>query len=311
MKTLSKNLRIIQKIKSIDQGVFYMLMATLTFAFMGGFVKMLSSQLPPLEVTFFRNIFGVFIIGASLWGMPIVQKGGKPWLLFFRGFMGLLALLAYFYNMAHIPLGEAVTYNKTSPLFLAFFAWIFLGERLPKLAILALIFGFIGIVLIAKPDGWMLDKYGLLGIFSGIGAALAYTSIRELKNYYDVRSIALSFMVVGSIGPLLLMGLAEITDPPKAYDFVISKFIMPHGISWLHIIAVGVFATASQLLMTKAYSLTKAGIVGTITYAQIIFAIIIGTLLGDPLPDMWTFLGISFVVVAGMFVMIPKEKSNV
>jgi len=297
-----------QKIQNIDRGVFYMLMATLTFAFMGGFVKTLSSQLPPLEVTFFRNIFGVLIIGMSLWKMPIVQKGGKPWLLFFRGFMGLLALLAYFYNMAHIPLGEAVTYNKTSPLFLAFFAWIFLGEKLPRLAVLALIFGFVGIVLIAKPEGGMLDKYGLLGIFSGIGAALAYTSIRELKNYYDIRSIALSFMVVGSIGPLLLMGLAELIEPPEAYDFVISRFVMPHGVTWLYIVAVGVLATASQLLMTKAYSLTKAGIIGTITYTQIIFAIIIGTVLGDPFPDIWSFLGISLVIIAGLLVMIPKDK---
>jgi len=285
-----------------------MLMATLAFAFMGGFVKTLSGQLPPLEVAFFRNIFGVLIIGASLWKIPMVQKGGKPWLLFFRGFMGLLALIAYFYNMANIPLGEAVTYNKTSPLFLAFFAWIFLGEKLPRLAILALIFGFVGIVLIAKPEGGMLDKYGLLGIFSGIGAALAYTSIRELKNYYDVRSIALSFMVIGSAGPLLLMGLAEFVEPTEAYDFLLSKFIMPHGITWLYIVAVGVLATASQLLMTKAYSLTKAGIIGTITYTQIIFAIIIGTVLGDPFPDIWSFLGISLVIIAGLLVMIPKDK---
>jgi len=297
-----------QRIKNLDQGVFYMLMATLAFAFMGGFVKTLSGQLPPLEVAFFRNIFGVLIIGASLWKIPMVQKGGKPWLLFFRGFMGLLALIAYFYNMANIPLGEAVTYNKTSPLFLAFFAWIFLGEKLPRLAILALIFGFVGIVLIAKPEGGMLDKYGLLGIFSGIGAALAYTSIRELKNYYDVRSIALSFMIIGSAGPLLLMGLAEFVEPTEAYDFLLSKFIMPHGITWLYIVAVGVLATASQLLMTKAYSLTKAGIIGTITYTQIIFAIIIGTVLGDPFPDIWSFLGISLVIIAGLLVMIPKDK---
>ena len=46
-----------------------------------------------------------------------VQKGGKPWLLLFRGFMGFMALLSFFHLMAHIPLGEAVTYNATFPLF--------------------------------------------------------------------------------------------------------------------------------------------------------------------------------------------------
>jgi len=91
--------------------------------------------------------------------------------------------------MAYIPLGEAVTYNKTSPLFVALFAWLFLNEKLHPSAILAIFLGFLGIVLVAKPDGFSFDKYDMLGIFSGIGAALAYTSIRELRKYYDTRAM--------------------------------------------------------------------------------------------------------------------------
>ncbi len=298
-----------QKILNIDAGIFYMLMATLTFAGMGGFVKILSQELPSLEVAFFRNIFGVVIVGYALYKKPMTTGGGKPLLLLFRGLAGFIALLAYFNNMANLPLGVAVTFNKTSPLFLAFFAWIFLGEKLPKTALLALIFGFGGIVMVAKPEGILeLDRDILLGLVSGIGAALAYTSIRELKNYYDVRAIALSFMVVGTIGPVILMILAEFITVPPAYDFMIAKFVMPEGIEWLYIIIAGVLATASQLLMTKAYSLTKAGIVGTITYTQILFAVIIGTILGDSFPDIWSWIGMGFIVVAGLLVTLPKEK---
>ena len=295
----------------IDAGIFYMLMATLTFAAMGGFVKTLSQTLPSLEVTFFRNIFGVAIIGTSLWRRPMTTAGGKPWLLFFRGAIGFVALLAYFNNMANLPLGTAVTFNKTSPLFLAFFAWIFLGERLPKLALLALLFGFAGIAMIAKPSGILsLDHDIMLGLISGIGAALAYTSIRELKNHYDIRTIALSFMAVGTVGPIILMALAEYITVPQSYDFLITRFVMPQGITWLYIIAVGIFATASQLLMTKAYSLTQAGIVGTITYTQILFAVIIGTLLGDQLPDLWSWIGMGLIVVAGLLVTVPKRTTS-
>ena len=285
-----------------------MLLATLTFAFMGGFVKLLSSSLPSVEITFFRNIFGVVIILLALYKTPTKSKGGKPLLLFFRGFMGFLALLAYFYNMANIPLGVATTYNKTSPLFLAFFAWIFLGERLPKSAILALIFGFVGIACIAKPNSFILDKYTILGLFSGIGAALAYTSIRELKNYYDTRVIALSFMSVGTIGPLILMLLSNYYNFDKSLDFIFAKFVMPKGIEWLYIAGVGLLATASQLLMTKAYSLTKAGIIGAVTYTQILFGTIVGILLGDKVPDFLTIVGMILIVVSGLLVVLPKSK---
>jgi len=292
--------------KNIDRGILLMLLASLTFAVMGGAAKILAESLPPLEVTFFRNIFGVAIILTALFAKPSKNKGGKPLLLFFRGFIGFLALLAYFYIMAHIPLGVAVTYNKTSPLFLAFFAWLFLGEKLPKKALFALVFGFIGIVLIAKPDGFSLSKYDLLGLFSGIGAALAYTSIRELKNYYDTRTIALSFMGVGTLGPIILMVIAEFITVPKELDFLLSKFVMPSGVDWIYIVIVGVMATISQLLMTKAYSLTKAGIVGTITYTQILFAVIIGTALGDMFPDIYTILGMICITIAGILVVVKK-----
>ncbi len=298
------------KILNIDAGIFFMLLSTLTFAAMGGFVKTLSMHLPSLEVTFFRNVFGVVIIGISLLRTPSSSKGGKPMLLFFRGFAGFVALLAYFNNMANLPLGTAVTFNKTSPLFLAFFAWIFLGEKLPRSAVWALLFGFVGIAMIAKPSGIIhLDHNIMLGLVSGIGAALAYTSIRELRKYYDVRTIAMSFMSVGTIGPVILMWISNYIFIPNGYEFMLSKFVMPHDIEWLYITAVGVFATISQLLMTKAYSLTKAGIVGTITYTQILFGVLIGTLLGDKLPDIYSWIGMGLIVIAGLLVTVPKTKS--
>ena len=81
---------------------------------------------------------------------------------------------------------------------------------------------------------------------------------------------------------------------------------MPQGQEWLYITAVGIFATASQLLMTRAYELTKAGIVGTISYSNIVFAVIIGIMLGDPMPDIWTVLGILLVILSGLLVALPK-----
>jgi drug/metabolite transporter (DMT)-like permease len=295
-------------IKNIDKGILLMLLASLSFAAMGGFAKVVSQILPPVEVTFFRNIFGVVLVGIAIWKVPLKQTGGKLLLLIFRGSMGFAALLAYFYIMAHIPLGEAVTYNKTSPIFVAIFAYLFLNEKLQKSALLAIIIGFIGIVLVAQPEGGAFDKYDILGIFSGIGAALAYTSIRELRKYYDTRAIVMSFMGVGTVAPLFLMLITPYVTVSSEFDWMFAEFVMPQGIVWLYVTAVGVFATISQLLMTKAYELTKAGIVGTISYSNIVFAVIIGVMLGDPIPNIWTILGIILVIVSGLMVALAKEK---
>jgi len=286
-----------------------MFLASLSFAVMGGFVKTVSHVLPPVEVTFFRNIFGVLLVGFAIYKSPLKQIGGRPLLLLFRGTMGFVSLLAYFYIIAYIPLGEAVTYNKTSPIFVAIFAYLFLSEKLNKWSIVAILLGFVGMACISFPqDGAVFSKYSILGIFSGIGAALAYTSIRELRQYYDTRAIVMSFMGVGTIAPLLLMFLTPYVEAPESLEFMFAEFVMPEGIIWLYVLIMGLSATISQVLMTKAYEYTKAGIVGTISYSNIVFALIIGVTLGDPLPTPLKVLGIILVISSGLIVALVKDK---
>jgi drug/metabolite transporter (DMT)-like permease len=133
-------------------------------------------------------------------------------------------------------------------------------------------------------------------------AALAYTSVRQLRRYYDTRAIVLSFMGVGTLGPLLLMWLARYVET-QSLDFLLASFVMPHGIEWIWIIAMGLLATFAQLLMTKAYGVTKAGVVGAASYANILFAILFGWFfLGDPLPEGVKILGIIFITLGGILV---------
>ena len=82
----------------VSAGIKYMLFASLLFACMGAFAKELSSSMSSIEVVFFRNIFGVFLILIAIYRKPIVQKGGRPWLLVFRGLAGFTALLFFFYK---------------------------------------------------------------------------------------------------------------------------------------------------------------------------------------------------------------------
>lgn len=305
MKYFTGIIAFMNRIKTLNKGVKYMLIASFTFAIMGAFAKLASQSMSSLEVVFFRNIAGVLILGFAIFKTPLTQVGGKPFLLFFRGFMGFVALLAFFYNIAHISLGDAMTYSKTSPIFTAIFAWIFLQERLSLKAWGAIFLGFIGIVFITEPSGVGFSKYDILGIFSGVGAALAYTSVRELKAYYDTRAIVLSFMLTGTLGPILLFFISPYFNVEE-FDFLLGDFVMPEGVVWFYVLGMGIFATISQLLMTKAYGETKAGIVGAVSYTNILFSVFVGVLLGDALPSLSTTFGIVLIVLAGIIVARAK-----
>ncbi len=285
----------------LKQAIKYMLIASFLFAITGAFAKLLSNDISSVEVVFFRNITGLVIVLLSIYKSPLKQKGGKGFLLFLRGLIGFLALLMYFYNIANIPLAQAQTFTKTAPIFTAVFAYLFINEKLSFRAWIGVFIGFIGILFITNFNINGLTKTDYLGIFSGVGAGLAYTSIRELKNYYDTRSIVLSFMATGTIGPVLIMFVGNFYHNEK-YDFILAPFIMPNLQDIIYILGLGLSATVSQLLMTKAYSLAKGGIVGTIGYSNIIFSIFLGLMLGDSFPSILVLFGISLIILSGVLV---------
>ena len=285
----------------VSKGIKYMLLASLLFAFMGAMAKELSDSMSSVEVVFFRNVFGVFFILISIYKSPLKQLGGKFWLLVFRGVAGFVALLFFFYNISQIPLGEAMTFSKTSTIFTAVLAYIFLKEKLGFKGWLGVFIGFIGIIFITEFDGSSLEKNDYLGILSGVGAALAYTSVRELKNFYDTRAIVLSFMSIGTIAPMILMLIGTFYSNPNL-DFMLGTFVMPKVDDWIYIILLGIFSTYAQIYMTKAYYFAKAGIIGTISYSNIVFSIILGLFLGDAFPSSSIVLGIILIVISGLLV---------
>ncbi len=283
------------------------LLITLTVIIHYELLYNLAVKLPLLPVKpRLRVLCGVFIILYSIYKKPLQQKGGKPFLLIFRGLIGFLSLLMFFYIISKISLAEAMTFSKTSTIFTAVFAYFFVKEKLGYQGWLGIFVGFIGILFITGFDGSQLEKTDWLGILTGVGAGLAYTSIRDLRKYYDARTIVLSFMGLGTIGPIILMGMAPYYSG-DTFDFMIAPFIMPKQDEWIIILLLGIVATFAQIYMTKAYSCAKAGIIGTISYSNIVFSIILGIILGDSFPGIWILLGIILIVISGLLVSSKKD----
>ena len=284
-----------------------MLLSALVSALNGALAKILTDDLSSMELVFFRNVLGVFIILYALRHTPPTLTGGKLHLLFMRGFFGFSAMILFFYTIATIPLGEAITLNKTSPLFVSILAFYLLKEHLSKRAILALLVGFFGVILITKPFGMSISYEHFLGILGGFFAAAAYATIKKIKDIYDTRVIMLSFMGVGTLFPILFFIATPYVDAPKSLSFLFATFQWNYELKvWAFIGFMAVISTLSQWLLTKAYSLSKASIIGVISYTNIPFAIGFGWMLGDAFPDFWTFSGIGLIVLGG--ILVSKSK---
>jgi len=285
-----------------------MLLAALISALNGALAKMLSEDMSALEIVFFRNLIGIFLILYALKHSPPKLSGGKIHLLFTRGLFGFIAMILFFYTIATIPLGEAVILNKTSPLFVTILAYYLLGEHLSKSTLLALGIGFLGVVFIAKPFAMEVSYEHVLGVLGGFFAAAAYTTIKKIKDIYDSRIIVLSFVGVGAFLPAFLFVVASSVQTPTYLSFLFPEFILPNSLTiWLLIAFMAIISTLSQWLLTKAYSASNLSIVGVISYTNIPFAIGFGFLLGDKFPDSLTFFGISLIIIAGVLIGFKRK----
>ena len=279
-----------------------MIFASLLFALMGAAAKISGASYNSIQIVFYRGLIASSLIFFTIaGGNKLVNKGGRPFLLIFRGLIGTLALYAFFYNITTIGLALSITYLQTAPIFVAIFSWIFLQETIKWQGWVAIIIGFSGILLIFRPDFDVGIKSNLLGIFNGLAAGAAYTSVRELRKYYDNRTIVLSFTTWGMLLPVISMTFGE-ADIFKNIDFLVSEFAWPFKDTWWALLAVGILALSGQLLITKAYRIEKAGLVSAIGYISIPFSIIIGYWLGDPWPDFWTITGIILIITGGIII---------
>jgi len=287
-----------------------MLLAALGFSVMGGAAKSLKGSFSAGQLVFWRNTIGLLVLVPGLLIKRPVQVGGKLPRLVFRGLMGTIALYTLLYCILHIPLGTAMSYNLTSALFIAIFSFFLFGEYHGKRVLFAVLLGFAGMLLIYKPIMHFPWYYHLAGLISGIVSAIAYLTLGRLSAYYDPRVIVLSFLLSGFLVPLITMIIHYSTGIPADGLFLI-HWQWPAGKQWFAISLLGVAALFGQYFVTKAYGSDKAGIVSVFGYANIVYSVFIGMMLGDAFPDWMSSLGILCIITSGVIISLIKRNSTV
>ena len=289
------------------KGIIFMLLAALGFSLMGGAAKALKDSFTAGQLVFYRNAFGLIVLVPGLLIRPPRQEGGKPLRLAFRGLMGALALYTLLYCILHLPLGTAMSYNLTSALFIAIFSFLFFGEYHGRNVLFAVLLGFAGMLLIYKPVMHFPWYYHVTGLLSGIISAIAYLTLGRLAAYYEPRVIVSSFLVAGVVLPSVSLLIHYGFGVPADGLFIID-WRWPSGMEWFFMLFMGIAALFGQYCVTKAYGADKAGIVSVFGYANIIYSVFIGMLLGDAFPGLTSWAGIICIIISGVIISLFKRS---
>jgi drug/metabolite transporter (DMT)-like permease len=269
-------------------GFLYMFLSVCTFSVMDLLVKW-SSDYPTGEVLFFRGFFGLlptyFLIPKDKLKTFYTTKRSKEHL--FRCLMGLMALIAIVVALRELPLAVVVSLSYAAPLFITVLSIFLLSEKVGVFRWLAVLIGFIGVIIISEPGFKGMNYLYFLPLIFCIGMAFVTITIRKLSKTEPIWLISIFFTITISIA-----GLATI---PMGW-------IMPNFQDFILLALIGVTGGSANLFLTQSYKLSEVSLVAPLKYLALIFAIIFGYLIWNETPTVKTLIGASLVVFSSLII---------
>ena len=273
----------------------WMVLASFLFASMGVCVKLASSNFNAFELVLYRGLVGMVFMALIVQARGSSLRTRFPGMQAWRSLIGVISLIAWFYAIAYLPLATAVTLNYMSSIWVAAFliggALLYTrGPMQPRqgLLMLTVLTGFGGVVMILRPTLEQNQLFaGLIGLMSGLLAALAYIQVTALGRVGEPEERTVFYFALGSalgggIG-VMFTGLSE-------WDWQAAIWLLP----------IGVLASIAQWCMTRAYSQGPTLVAANLQYSGIVFAALYSLLLfGDQIP-LLGWLGMLVIVVSGV-----------
>lgn len=282
--------------------VLMMLLATLLFAAMGVAVKCSTPLYGAGEIVFYRGLTGAVLIAMLARSRGISMRTQVPSLHFWRSASGASAQTLWFIAMTQLPLATAMTLNYMSSVWMALFligGAVLLGSgRADGRLMVAVLLGFAGVVLILRPT---LEQnqlwYGCIGLLSGLLSAVAYLQVTALGRAGEPEARVVFYFCVGSMA--VGAALATATNGWHAHTLA--------GVGLL--LAVGLPATAAQLLMTRAYAVGRPLVNASLQYMGIVYSFGFGVwLFDDPVTGM-SLAGMALIIAAGVLATMLRRKA--
>ena len=279
-------------------GFLYMFLSVCTFSIMDLIVKW-SGEYPTGQVMFFRGFFGIiptfFLIPRER--IKTFYKTKRPKEHFFRCIMGLMALVAIFIALRKLPLAIVVSLSFSAPLFITILSIFLLSEKVGIYRWLAVLIGFVGVIIITEPGIEEMNYLYLLPIIFCVGMSFVTITIRKLSSTEPIWLISIFFSIMILIASLMTIPFGWVM--PNFHDFILLSL-------------VGIMGGSANLFLTQSYKLSEVSLVAPLKYLSLIFAIIFGYLIWNEVPTTKTLIGASLVVSASLIIfrreIYHKEK---
>ena len=273
--------------------IILMIISGFSFVVMHSAAKFLSDQIHIFEITFLRCALVVVVLA------PMIFKEGKSSLItkqpkfqIYRIITNSIAMLCFFYGLTLTTLAEVTALNLTVPIFTTLLAFLFLNEKLKKHRLSALFIGFLGAIIVLRPD----ISINIGGVLILISALIWSVSLIFIKKLTETDS------------PVTISLYAGVGMIPATFVAAYPYLIMPNLYQFLIILFIAVTGTIAQTLLNSAFKRGQLAILLPFDYLKLIWSVLIGYTIFVESTTISLWIGGTLIVGASSYIAWRERK---
>ena len=265
-----------------------MLTAMFAFAAMDGVSKILAQSLPIAQILWVRYIFYTAFVAIMLRrpGLRVTLRSRQPWLQLGRALLIIVENAVFVLAFTLMPLADMHAIAAASPLIVVALSVPLLGEKVGMRRWLAVLAGFVGVLIIVRPGFQTLDWRFAVAITGTVLWAVYQILVRMCARTDSSDTTWAWTAVVGLI--------ATSTIGPFVW-------VWPDAKGWILLLAIALLGTLSHLALIKALGYAEAGALQPYSYTLLVWAAVLGFIMFGDLPDAWTMVGAAVVIASGLY----------
>ncbi|MDC0074115.1 DMT family transporter [Alphaproteobacteria bacterium] len=276
------------------RAIILMIASTLLFTGMQVTVRLVSDDIHPFEIAFFRNFFGLIIV------LPLLYRSGlkslktdKINLHATRGVLQTCGMLLFFTALTITPLAQNVALSFTAPLFTVLLAVLILRERSDYQRWFCLFSGLFGAWIVIRPGFSDINLGSVLVLLSSVMWAGSMVIIKYLSKTES--SLTLTIYMGLFMAPLSLIPSIFIWTWPDLENLFL-------------LILIGFFGGVGHLALASAFKLGDTGSVLPFDFLRLVWAALLGFFFFREIPDIWTYVGGILIFLSASYLAIKESK---
>jgi drug/metabolite transporter (DMT)-like permease len=271
-----------------------MLLAVAIFSCMDALIKWLSATYPTIEIVFFRSCFAfVPLLAALLKGGRGALRTRRPLAQAGRAMVGLVSMVAFFYCFRIMPLADVFGIAFSAPLFVTALSVPLLGERVGIRRWSAVAVGFVGVLIMLRPDSGVFASASWIALFATVLYALGQIFVRDLTKTETTTCIVFYVTLTTTVASAVAMPFQWVT--PSAVDAPL-------------LAAVGILGGVAQLAFTRAFRLAPAAVISPFDYTGLLYAAVIGYAVWGDVPTLPFLIGAAIVIASGLYILHRETR---